>query len=94
MAKFLVLVGHSAHRNENVVPIPCSKGKGLSARTHELSIAHRDIVVACASRETMAILRHSKISTTMEIYAKATNKKTLDALQRLGEQFEQRPEAS
>ncbi|EGD45044.1 putative phage integrase [Nocardioidaceae bacterium Broad-1] len=58
---------------------------------------------ACASllvalevhpRITMAILRHSKISTTMEIYAKATNKKTLEALQRLGEQFERGPEAS
>lgn len=58
---------------------------------------------ACASllvalevhpRVAMAILRHSQIAVTMEIYSQVTSAKTLDALRRLGDQFDQGEEAS
>lgn len=58
---------------------------------------------ACASllvamdvhpRVAMAILRHSQIAVTMEIYSQVTSAKTVEALRRLGDQFDQGSEAS
>jgi hypothetical protein len=43
------------------------------------------------SRIAMRILRHSKISITMEIYTEALDDSTRDALRRLGEQLGQDP---
>lgn len=52
---------------------------------------------ACASllvaldvhpRVAMQILRHSKISVTMEVYAEVVSSATKDALRRLGEQLD------
>jgi hypothetical protein len=37
----------------------------------------------------MAILRHSKIALTMEIYTQVPDKVTRDALRRLGDQLDQ-----
>jgi integrase len=44
-------------------------------------------------RVAMAILRHSRIAMTMEIYTQVPDKATRDALRRLGAELDERPPA-
>jgi integrase len=53
--------------------------RGIATNLHQLGVADKDI---------QAILRHSKIGITMNIYVKSVAESQVDAMDLLGEEFE------
>ena len=65
-------------------------GRGLQGQRCAVGLAALDV----HPRIAMAILRHSRIALTMEIYTQVPDKVTRDALKRLGDLLYQGDEAS
>jgi len=59
--------------------VPIGFLRGIATNLHQLGVADKDI---------QAILRHSNIGITMNIYVKSVAESQVDAMDLLGEEFE------